>query len=77
MKTLTPKLYSEKFRAAVCPNCMSNHIESDIPDMDGNNGSASVRCNDCGATWTDIISVTGYEELEVPEPVIEEVEILE
>jgi formate dehydrogenase maturation protein FdhE len=77
MKTLTPKLYVDKFRAAVCPVCMSNHIESDIPDMDGSTGSAPVRCNDCGATWTDIISVSGYENLELPELVQEEVEKLE
>lgn len=50
-----------------CPNCGSENIEGGSnSDTDGDWCSKDVRCLDCKATWDDIFTLSGYDNLQVP-----------
>jgi transposase-like protein len=49
---------------AHCPNCDSENIEGHgIKDFDADWCSAGVTCKSCGATWDDIFTLSGYDNL--------------
>lgn len=66
MKALTQFEYEKGNRATVCPACKSGNIEAKVADMDGDCGKQAVECLGCGATWQDILVVTGYTNLVKP-----------
>lgn len=62
-----------KNSGSYCPNCQSTELEG-IGEInaDGDWMSSEIKCNNCGARWTDIYTLSGYDNLEVPEsPVLE------
>ena len=60
------QLYVEKL-GLVCPNCGSPHINSeDGIDADGGCAWQNVYCEDCDARWQDVYTLTGYDNLVVP-----------
>ena len=63
LKPLTSKQYLNKHDGAVCPLCLSIHIESRSVDMDGSIGTAEVQCNTCGSSWRDVWIVNRYSDL--------------
>ena len=50
-----------------CPNCGSDAIEgTGQHEYDSDWNSYSVECNDCKATWDDLFSLSGYDNLVMP-----------
>lgn len=45
-----------------CPHCKSNNISANKPELMDNGVEASVDCNDCGQTWTEIYRLAGIVE---------------
>lgn len=53
-----------KRSGAHCPNCESANIEADGDiNSDGDWMSSQIHCNDCGADWEDVYTLSGYETL--------------
>lgn len=44
-----------------CPSCGDDDLAVGQPEMDGPTGWQEVQCHGCGATWKDIIELTGIE----------------
>ena len=68
-KPLTDKQYVAS-AGQKCPNChkAEDNVQAEgQAEMDGNIGYQGCSCSECGATWTDIIEVTGYDNLFVPD----------
>ena len=50
-----------------CPCCGSGNLGTeDNVQVDSGSAWQKVHCNDCGAIWNDIWSLTGYEILREP-----------
>ena len=49
-----------------CPNCGSIIIIAEPVEVDGVSVWIPLHCKDCGATWNDVYTFTGYSELDVP-----------
>ena len=49
-----------------CPilTCRSGQIEGGSVDVDGNVCTQEVACKECGASWTDVYKLIGYEGLQ-------------
>lgn len=46
----------------ICPFCGSQNIEADMaPVVELNQTSQKICCDDCGAAWTDIYTMTDVE----------------
>ncbi len=64
--TLTQKQYM-KNRGIRCPACDTSKVETtDNGQLNAGGGVQGCMCVTCGATWTDIYTLTGYDNLEVP-----------
>lgn len=49
--------------AAVCPVCKSHNISSEDVDCNEGSGTSNCQCHTCGAYWTDMWRVTGFDNL--------------
>jgi hypothetical protein len=48
-----------------CPYCMRKDIVADEQvQMDGPVGGQTISCNLCGERWSDLVSLTGIQEIE-------------
>ena len=47
-----------------CPSCRGSDISGDSIEVDGTICWQPVSCGDCGANWTDVYKLTGYDNLE-------------
>jgi transposase-like protein len=48
-----------------CPSCGAGNVEGQKGvEIDGGTAWQSVSCTDCDATWTDLYTLTGYDDLE-------------
>lgn len=48
-----------------CPDCASRNIETcGTPEFDSGVASQQVECHDCGGTWKDIYTLSGYQDFE-------------
>jgi DNA-directed RNA polymerase subunit M/transcription elongation factor TFIIS len=49
-----------------CPACNSTNISRfyDTMEYDDNRASIDIECYDCGASWKDVYTITGYSNLE-------------
>lgn len=57
-----------KFKGIRCPNCRDNKVQATNYDKSG----AEIllqdcQCSTCGATWVDVYTLTGYDNLEIKE----------
>ena len=52
--------------AGKCPCCNSDQIEGGPVQIDGPSAWQSISCNDCGARWADIYTLSSYEIEEYP-----------
>lgn len=58
-----PKLTSEEYtkhNGYICPNCGSDNISGEGIDIIGNEAQQDCVCSDCGASWIDVYTLTGY-----------------
>jgi Zn finger protein HypA/HybF involved in hydrogenase expression len=60
--TLTTAEYLAR-KGCVCPACESENFEVDVIEVDGDTASSYVKCKACGASWSDIFTLTGYADL--------------
>lgn len=61
---LTEKEYVEN-GGMICPVCESGYISSIVPlDYDVGIAWQEIKCNSCGARWTDKYNLVGYSDLE-------------
>ena len=57
---------SSEYQGDKCPNCESENIIGDSFDPDGYHSAyRNCDCSDCGATWTEIYEVAGYDNLSI------------
>lgn len=51
-----------------CPNCGSDRVDCDQPSSEGDPTElySDVECCDCGATWRDTYTLSGFDNLVVP-----------
>jgi transposase-like protein len=47
-----------------CPSCQSENISAEDFEPEGAHAWRPVSCDDCGASWNETYSLTGYSELE-------------
>ena len=53
-----------KYDGSKCPACNSESINGDEIEPEGASTAwRNCDCNDCGATWTEILKVTGFDNL--------------
>lgn len=58
---------AEYAKEQVCPACGSDNTPGDKIEFAGGGGMwRPTHCEDCGATWNELIRTVGYAELEVP-----------
>lgn len=56
-----------KYDGSTCPNCGSENINGDTIDPQGaSKAYRNCDCGNCSATWTEELTVTGYDGLEWP-----------
>jgi hypothetical protein len=60
---LSPKEYAER-QGAVCPVCGSKNIVAGNGETRSDIRTENIDCNGCGASWTDIFTLSGYDNLE-------------
>ena len=74
--TTTPQLMAPeayvKHYGGGCPACRSGQIEGDSFDSEAAQVWQRLRCLACGASWTDIYRLQGYEDLELPDELPQE-----
>jgi hypothetical protein len=64
METMGSAEYAQDYAAAACPVCRSGRIFADTVDMSGGaTGFVKVDCRTCGSSWTDLVQITGYVQL--------------
>ena len=56
---LTPEEYAER-RGLVCPVCESDDLEPGAIETHEGGAEQDMECCACGATWTDVLNLTGY-----------------
>jgi len=59
-KWITDKAYRE-LKGNACPRCKSENIEGGQFDVEGGKALQEVGCTDCGASWTDVYILVGYD----------------
>lgn len=47
-----------------CPQCDSDDIEGGFVEVESRQAWQHVHCHQCGARWTDVFNLRGYENLE-------------
>ena len=47
-----------------CPVCQSTRFDGGSVEIDGATASQEIRCMNCGASWNDTYTLTGYTGLE-------------
>lgn len=52
---------------ANCPVCKSRSLEGGEYDGEGNRILQKIECLDCGSTWTDVYTLTGFMDLKIKE----------
>ncbi|MDP8218653.1 MAG: hypothetical protein P9M03_08005 [Candidatus Theseobacter exili] len=60
--TMTSEEYV-KDGGCACPVCKSENIMGESLEADGANVWNTITCEDCGATWLDIYTLTSYDYL--------------
>ena len=56
-----------------CPACRSDNIScDDAIEADGGDAWASIRCDDCNASWTEYYTLKSYGSLYTDEVKVEE-----
>ena len=45
-----------------CPFCQSEDIEARRINIEGSQAWQDVKCNTCAKKWSDVYTLTGYEE---------------
>ena len=63
MTTLTDAEYVATLGTR-CPVCQSTRLDGGFVEIDGATASQEIRCMNCGASWTDIYTLTGYTDLD-------------
>ena len=67
MTAMDPKYYADNLEGSACPNCCSEDIIGHTPNVLDSEITRPIECEDCGATWDETFSLTGYDNLIVPE----------
>ena len=49
-----------------CPNCQSESIVAGPVEVDGRSAHTEVECEECHATWQEVFTLTGIDNLNVP-----------
>lgn len=57
---LTNKKYVEH-EGTVCPNCGDSCISGGSVNIEYNSAYQDIMCHHCGAEWTDVYELTGYD----------------
>ena len=60
---LSQKEYAAK-GGLVCPHCGSKDLVGHQVDLDVNGVFQEVTCQACGAMWTDVYKLTGFDNFE-------------
>jgi hypothetical protein len=68
---MTPDAYVQHL-GGCCPACRSGQIEGDSFDYEAAQVWQRLRCLACGASWTDVYRLQGYEDLELPDELLQE-----
>ena len=68
---MTPEAYVQHSGGG-CPACRSGQMEGDSFDAEAAQVWQRIRCLACGASWTDIYRLQGYEDLELPDELPQE-----
>ena len=63
MTTLTDAEYVATLGTR-CPVCQSTRLDGGSVEIDGTAASQEIWCMNCGASWTDIYTLTGYTDLD-------------
>jgi hypothetical protein len=63
---MTPEAYVKHY-GGCCPACRSGQMEGDRFDYEAAQVWQRLRCLACGASWTDVYRLQGYEDLELPD----------
>ena len=64
LKTLTlARKLAYLRRGSSCPYCRSESVTGESVDIEGNQASQEVACQECERTWRDIYRLVGVEEL--------------
>jgi hypothetical protein len=61
---MTPEAYAESLGTR-CPVCGSDMLEGWDFTTDDGIASQEVNCTECNASWRDVFTLTGYDNLEV------------
>ena len=68
---MTPEAYVQQY-GGCCPACRSGQIAGDRFDSEAAQVWQRLRCLACGASWTDVYRLQGYEDLELPDGLTQE-----
>jgi len=61
------KIKHEEYTGEKCPNCESEDINGDsLEPIGATQSSRKIDCENCGATWVEILEVVTFVDLEVP-----------
>ena len=66
MATLTPEQYVEH-DGNHCPVCSGVDFSGGAIEIAAGSATQEINCHECGASWVDTYTLTGYAELEQPE----------
>ena len=66
MTTLTDAEYVATLGTR-CPVCQCTHFDGGSVEIDGATASQEIWCMNCGASWTDTYTLTGYTDLDTSE----------
>ena len=55
-------------KGQVCPFCLDRDITGDEIDIDGDGAVQECSCLECGAAWTDIYELVGFDPVGGPKP---------
>ena len=64
-KPMTDKQYRDS-DGTKCPYCGSENISGEHVEVDAGGATQEVGCTDCGKSWYDCYSLTGYIPKETP-----------
>lgn len=64
MKLMSGVQYAAK-GGCVCPVCGADDISGESVEIDAGYAYQEVGCDNCGASWTDVYKLVGYDHLEV------------
>jgi len=69
MKTLSRKAKKEYIESsgAKCPFCESDNFDCGRPQIDAGGAGQDIMCKNCGASWTDLYTLTEIINIEFPE----------